>query len=533
MSSKVATPVVKVPVVAPVVPVKPLPSITPVAPTTPAGTVAMTVDFSAPRTTISPYIYGSNITADAKNHGATLIRFGGNRLTAYNWENNASNAGTDWNNQSDSYLGDGDTAGEAVASIVRQAEAAHAATLITVPIQGYVARDKKGDGDVSATPNYLQARFLQSLPRKNATLSLQPNTSDSAVYQDEFVHWLETTFKNNTQKIFYSLDNEPDLWSGTHPRIHPAAVTYQELLTKSVDFAGAIKDNAPQSLVFGPVSYGFNGFVNLQNASDAKSRDFLSFYLDGMKAAEATSKKRLLDVLDLHWYPEAQGGGERITSDNASVALRAARVQAPRSLWDATYKEDSWIAKDYLNGPIKLLPSVQEKIDQHYPGTKIAITEYYYGGGADISGAIAQADVLGIFGQSNVFAANLWHMGNTDDRFIYAAFDVYRNYDGKGSAFGDVALKASVNNAATASVYASTFNNQNKVVLVLINKSTTEQKSVVNLSGSDKQYTKAKTYVLTSSGSKLQSGAAVTPAADNTIGYTMPASSVSVMEVSL
>ena len=33
--------------------------------------------------------------------------------------------------------------------------------------------------------------------------------------------------------IFFSLDNEPDLWPDTHPRIHPDATTYAELAAKS------------------------------------------------------------------------------------------------------------------------------------------------------------------------------------------------------------------------------------------------------------------------------------------------------------
>ena len=83
----------------------------------------------------------------------------------------------------------------------------------------------------------------------------------------------------------------------------------------------------------------------------------------------------------------------------------AARLQAPRSLWDATYKEHSWITEDWLNGPVNLLPSLKTRIAHAYPGTKLAFTEYNYGAGHHISGGIAQADVLGIFGRDGVFAA--------------------------------------------------------------------------------------------------------------------------------
>ena len=37
-------------------------------------------------------------------------------------------------------------------------------------------------------------------------------------------------------------------------------------------------------------------------------------------------------------------------------------MQAPRSLWDSTYKENSWIANDYLSGPIDLLGWLNQRI---------------------------------------------------------------------------------------------------------------------------------------------------------------------------
>jgi O-glycosyl hydrolase len=139
-------------------------------------------------------------------------------------------------------------------------------------------------------------------------------------------------------------------------------------------------------------------------------------------------------------------------------------------LWDASYTETSWITKHSTHGPIRLLPRVREKIEKHYPGTPLAITEYYYGGGVDISGALAEADVLGIFGREGVFAAALWHVGKTDDRFIHAAVAMFRNYDGQGGHFGDTSLAATTSDVEHASVYAS-LDAQDRVVIVALNKS--------------------------------------------------------------
>lgn len=75
------------------------------APTATTGTgiaINVSIDTTQDRAAISPTIYGSNV--DMGLNALTLRRLGGNRMTGYNWETNASNAGSDWNHQSDNYM---------------------------------------------------------------------------------------------------------------------------------------------------------------------------------------------------------------------------------------------------------------------------------------------------------------------------------------------------------------------------------------------------------------------------------------------
>ncbi len=280
-----------------------------------ARTSAPTVDvvIDPNRTySVSPYIYGTNqldFARDAKRF--TLVRQGGNRMTAYNWENNASNAGNDWQHQSDDYLGGGDVPGEVVRSYMMQAKAAKMAFVGTIQMAGYVAADKLAGGDVNQTPNYLATRFVPVKARKGAAFEAPPNLKDGAVYMDEFAHWARQT-AGPEQPLFWCLDNEPTLWSHTHARIHPEVVTYKELIAKSLETAAAVKDADPKTLIFGPVSFGWSGFESLNGAPDAAGRHFLDVYLDEFAKAEKSKGERLLDVLDVHWYPETRGGGERV-----------------------------------------------------------------------------------------------------------------------------------------------------------------------------------------------------------------------------
>lgn len=438
------------------------------------------VDLAARPLPISPWIYGSNQPnwpADRGRFG--VVRFGGNRSTAYNWENNASNAGGDWQHQSDDYLGGGDTPGEVPRSAMARAAENGADFITTLQMAGYVAADKLADGDVNKTPDYLQVRFRRSVPRKPGPFVYPPNLTDDAVYMDEYLVWLRSRLEPG-RKLAVCLDNEPDLWHDTHARIHPEKVTFAELIAKSIDYASAVKSAAPDVQVFGPVSYGWHGFQTLQDAPDQNGRNWLDTYLAAFRQAEADHSRRLLDVMNVHWYPEARGGGKRIVFGEEVPGMAEARVQAPRSLWDATYREDSWIQESLGDEPIRLIPRLRAQVAAHYPETKVGITEYFYGGGEHISGALAQADALGVFAREGLYAATLWKLQDKVP-FIDAAFDVYRNYDGNGAGFGGAVLPASVSNDAAASLYAGA--EGQKVVLVAINK--TGARLALNVSGVD------------------------------------------------
>jgi hypothetical protein len=171
--------------------------------------VTFNIDALANVKNISRFVYGVNQPLSGAYSNNTLTRIGGNRWTAYNWENNASNAGSDYLFQNDGYLGGGNTPGGAVSPTLLDAANHNAGAIITIPMAGYVSADKNGGGDVrynnntwngstwvngTPNPNYLAERFRQSIARKGSAFSLNPNTSDAFVYADEFVNWVKTNY---------------------------------------------------------------------------------------------------------------------------------------------------------------------------------------------------------------------------------------------------------------------------------------------------------------------------------------------------
>ncbi|HEV2360571.1 MAG TPA: glycoside hydrolase family 44 protein [Acidimicrobiales bacterium] len=501
-------------------------------------TVTMVIDWATGHKTISPLIYGmaddadldANFNANLTLTRAGLVRLGGNRWTAYNWVNNASNAGADYQYENDNYLTPSTVPGYAILPTVQGAQAHGAASIVTVPINGYVSADESPPGPVmNSGPNYLQTRFKVEVPTDPNPLTTTPDPNAPQVYENQFVYWLMKT--DPTAHVLFSLDNEPDLWDSTHLEVHKAQTTYAEVLSKDLAYAKAIKAVWPAAEVTGPVSYGWEGYETLQNAPDSGADgNFLDWYLKNVAAADKSAGSVLINDLDLHWYPEAtDAAGTRITGTDITPAEVVAREQAPRSLWDPTYVENSWITADSTGGKaIDLIPRTDGQIAANDPAMKLAFTEWNYGGGQDISGGIASADVLGIFGKYGVHAASWWGL-NSNETYSLAAFSAFRNYNGHGAGFGDTELSATTSDPVNTSVYASrNSKNDTHVVVVAINKNNTPTTAAIQFTGGFSTTTAA-VYTLTSAGAHMVSAPSITTSSTDTFDYTMPAQSVSVI----
>ena len=503
-----------------------------------ASDVTFTIDTTMDAHPISPLIYGWNGTDTLADDGQTVARSGGNRWTAYNWENNASNAGSDYMFENDAYLTKSTTPGAADALTLDPAKAKGIAALITIPIVDYVAADESPAGDVrSSGSNYLTTRFKQNKPTKGSAFSTSPGTTDAFVYEDELVNWVKTNY--GSTNVIFSLDNEPDIWSATHAEVHPDPVTYAELVMRDSSYAAAVKSVWPTAQTAGFVSYGWDGYETLQNAPDSKANgEFLTYYLDQMKAAEATAGKRLVDYLDLHWYPETyvddgyngQTTNRIVDNTDATALAAAARIACVRSLWDPNYVEGNWITDGLGQKPIMLIPWIKAKIAAHYPGTKLSFSEYTFGGGHDISGGVAEADALGVFGREGLDMATSWNWPDTagDNQYEIAALRAFRNYDGKGAHFGDTSVHAVTTDDAKSSVYASLDSASGSMTIVAINKTTAALTAGIKITA-PAAFGDLRVYTLTGAGPTLTAGPVVAGAAQNAFSYQMPARSVSVL----
>ncbi|HMN60795.1 MAG TPA: glycoside hydrolase family 44 protein, partial [Anaerolinea sp.] len=393
--------------------------------------------------------------------------------------------------------------GSAADRFVQQDQSIGADTILTVPLIGWVAKRRLENhpydcgfkiskyGAQTATDPYDPDCGSGANTSGDITGNIPTDTSLAVTPQfvKDWVTHLVGVFGSAADGgvRFYNLDNEPMLWNSTHRDVHPTAVSYDELRDRTYQYAAALKQADPTALTLGPVLWGWCAY--LYSAADGcspgadyaahASTPFVAWYLQQMQAYQSAHSLRILDYLDLHYYPQATGVS---LSTAGSAATQSLRLRSTRSLWDPAYIDESWIS-DTQNGgvAVNLIGRMKAWVSANYPGTRLAITEYNWGGLEDINGALAQADVLGIFGREGLDLATLWDPPEPNQPGAYA-FRIYRNYDALGHKFGETSIQAVSADQGRLAVYAAQRNDLALTILV-INKTSGDLTSTLALDG--------------------------------------------------
>ncbi len=454
-----------------------------------AGQVALaqaptlSVDANASRHPISPEIYGiASYGLDASfAHEIQVpnIRWGGDGTTRYNWLVDSSNAGFDW------YFmgGNGQTTPVPSASadlMVNTYKPANA--LITIPIIPYVNKLSAWNcsfpvsvyGAQQSTNPYVHPNgdnCGNSLATNGTQLTdnnIYANHIDNTTsLQQQWVQHLVSTFGTAAKGgvKFYQLDNEPYGWSNTHRDVMPNGATYPTITQLGQQYAAAVKQADSTALVLGPSDFTLGGWVG--NTSQQGGVYAGEYYLQQMAAYDKAHGQRILDYFDEHYYFD--------------TSTPTAQLASTRTLWDPTYNGGTWVEQYDFMGPMQLIPRFRGWISANYPGTLLSLSEYSIDSGQkSIVDAIAEMDVLGIFGREPLDFANMWSAPGAQDPIAFA-FRMFRNYDGKGSQFGDTSVSATSTNQGQLSIYAAQRSSDNAVTILVINKTTGALTSAIAL----------------------------------------------------
>lgn len=428
--------------------------------------VTVSVDASADLKPISPLIYGVNFpTVEQLQSGLTAARWGGNSTTRYNYTNDVRNTAADYyfENIPGCFGGvcpPSDPQEQSGANAFLKDASDHGAiALLTIPTMGWVAKSPPVYDHPfpcgcpkTVTPNqdsfdpYDTNCGNGKAPGGQSGVACAPPSATSVDAPPSFAgawaQYLAQKFGAAGGKRIYALDNEPMLWRYTHYDLRGSQpLGYDELWQRMRDYADAILDADPTAEIAGPAEWGYpnyfcsnvDGAPEVACAPDSPDRkahggvELMAWLLDQAKQYEAQKGRRILHYLDLHYYP--QGGNP---PDNL------------RSLWDPSYVDPSWI-----NDTIKLIPRMRDWVDQHYPGTKIAISEFDFYDHDSALGAVTYAEVLGIFGREGVSLATAWAPPAANER-AFLAYKLFRNYDGSGGTFEGVSARATVTGSGVA-----------------------------------------------------------------------------------
>lgn len=474
-------------------------------PPPPPTPVAVSVDPDAGRRPVSPLIYGVSFGAAAQmqSPGFTVRRWGGNSTTRYSWTADTSNRAMDWfflnipeDNDHPEQLPDNSAADR----FADEALDAGREVLITVPTIGWTPRDRsvrwgfsvakygaqtQTECSYSGYPEWCRPDAGNGIRAAGGYVTGNDPTDTSVAIGPSFVSdWVTHLVGRNGTAAqggvrFYALDNEPMLWNSTHRDVHPAAGTYDELWGCTTAYAAAVKAADPTAEVMGPVSWGWCEYFTsaADGCPDGPDRQahgglpLTEWYLKQVHDYEVAHGVRLVDWLDIHYYPQANG----VYSGDESAA--AVRLRSVKSLYDPNYTDESWIGE-----PVRLIPRMRAWIAARAPETKLAITEYSWGTNDDsISNALAQAEVLAVFAREGVDMANRW-VAPEADTLAEDAFKLYLDYDGAGSKVGDESAQAVSADVDKVAAYAQV-NASRRLFVLLFNKDTSAHTANVTVAG--------------------------------------------------
>ncbi len=461
---------------------------------------ALRVDAGKAGRRISPLIYGVNFGSPhlLQSLGATVSRWGGNSTSRYNWQNGFTNTGSD-------YFFENVRSDPGADAFIDERAGVGADSVLTLPMLGWVSKKSPAKHPFACgfkVSKYGQQQRIDPFdhscgngirPNGQKVRNNDPHDTSIGATQQFDRGWVNHLVAAHGSAShggvrFYELDNEPALWNSTHRDVHPKPLTYDELARRSIATAAAVKAADRNALVLGPSDWGWCAYffsaADPDGCSDGPDRrahgdvPIVPWYLRQMRAYQQAHGTRLLDYLDLHFYPQADGVA---LSPAGSAATQAKRLRQTRTLWDPHYTDQSW-TNDLGLGPVMLIPRMRKWVAQNLPGTKLAITEYNWGGTESLNGALAQADVLGIFGREGVGLATMWDPPAASQPAAFA-FRIYRNYDGHGARFGDGSVEALSGNQGKLSIYAARRSSDGALTLVVINKTNSDLRSRVSLHG--------------------------------------------------
>jgi len=462
-----------------------------------AQNVQVIVDPQTSRRKVSPFIYGrngsvsddpSNPTSAAtwqlyKDAGLNFSREnGGNNLSKYNWRLKLTSH-PDWYNNV--YQHDWDFAAASLQQNIPAAQGMWGFQLIGQAASNTshnfndwaynqsqywsgLGQDLAGGGTLNP------AGGSQALVNGDTSLYLEPWNEDSTT--GILNHWFGSGGQglDSTRIRYWNMDNEVEIWDGTHDDVMPVQLDAEAFMQRFFAVAKKARALYPGIKLSGPVSpnewqwFAWKGGQVV--GTDGIRYPWLQFFIKRLAEEQQRTGIRLLDVIDLHFYPG---------STNPTDILQYHRV-----FFDSTYAYPEANGLHLVNGGWDnsiqvedIFGRCQKWLDQYMgPGNGVtfAISETSVSLNNDPNAqAVWYGSMLGEFMKHDVeyFSPWSWEKG------MWETLHLYSRYNKKNS------IGAVSDDEQDVSAYATATDANDSITLVLVNRSLTLPKTVtVNLS---------------------------------------------------
>jgi len=451
-------------------------------------TVRVEVDFNGQPVRVSPFLYGRNNSLSdnpqqptsetqwqrLRDAGVTLLReSGGNNSTKYNWRKKMTSH-PDWYNNV--YAHDWDYA---AASLQQNLPAAQG--MWTFQLIGRVASDNQhnfNDWEFNQSkwwdgvrqnlagggiPN--TAGGDKALTEGNLELYTEPWPADSVT--GILHHWFEELTLDSSRLRYWNMDNEVEIWSGTHDDVMPVLIQAEAFISRYVETAKKARQAFPGIRLVGPVPANEWQWYNWNNQAvsyKGKSYCWLEYFIMRIAEEQNSSGIRLLDVLDIHFYPFSTTTSElvqyhRVYFDKSYTFPEANGVKRVNGGWEES------IQKEYIFS--RCSEWLEEYMGSGH-GVKFGVTEAGINEVTANTTAIWYASTLGEFMKNGVelFTPWTWLKGMWEVLHLYARYNK--------SAY----IPAHSSNELYVSAYPTLNTREDSLSVVLVNRSANQSHNV-------------------------------------------------------
>ncbi len=303
----------------------------------------------------------------------------------------------------------------------------------------------------------------------NPNLYLQNWTADSTTGILDY--WFNNLKVPKQRVTYWNMDNEVEIWNGTHDDIISASYPAETFMQSYFAVAKKARAKFPDIKLVGPVTaneYQWYNWMNKITGTDGKNYAWLEFFIKRCAEEQKATGIKLLDVLDIHFYP-SESAPEQVVQLHNIFFNRSYVYPNANGVKNVSGNYDNSQNKEYIFG------RVNDWLTQYFGtnnGIKVGVTEMDVNNNTPSVVAVWYASMLGEFMKNEVeiFTPWSWKTGMWETLHLFSRYNKTQSVQGIST------------DETNVSAYPTLNATKDSMTIVLVNRSTTDTKNTtVNL----------------------------------------------------